>query len=155
MFRYFKNLFFSPSVLWFVLDLYIGTKLQGINPEKRSASSVHMSEEPLWSALGTTLKILYDPQVGQSLDGRSFSLCSELGQTAPLGDPCHKQTQALWQMPKRACWQEPDIALSWEALPVPGKYRSGYSQSSIGWSTGSTMKELEKVPKELKGFSAP
>jgi hypothetical protein len=34
---------------------------------------------------------------------------------------------------------------------VPGKYRSGCSQSSIGWNTGPLMKELEKVPKELKG----
>jgi hypothetical protein len=36
-------------------------------------------------------------------------------------------------------------------MPVPGKYRSGYSQSSIGWNTGPSMEELEKVPKELKG----
>jgi hypothetical protein len=34
---------------------------------------------------------------------------------------------------------------------VPGKYRSGCSQSSIRWSTGPPMEELEKVPKELKG----
>ena len=47
----------------------------------------------------------------------------------------------------------PDIAVSCEAMPVPGKYRSGCSQSSIGWNTGSPMKELEKVPKELKGFA--
>jgi hypothetical protein len=26
-----------------------------------------------------------------------------------------------------------------------------FSQSTIGWSTGPLMKELEKVPKELKG----
>ena len=26
------------------------------------------------------------------------------------------QTQTLRQMPTRACWQEPDIAVSWEAL---------------------------------------
>ena len=38
---------------------------------------------------------------------------------------------------------------------VPGKYRSGCSQSSTGWSTESPMKELEKVPKELEGFAAP
>ena len=65
------------------------------------------------------------------------------------------QTQTLWQMPTRACWQEPDIAVSWEALPVPGKYRSGCSQSSSGQSTGSPMKELKKGHKELKGFVAP
>jgi hypothetical protein len=34
---------------------------------------------------------------------------------------------------------------------VPGKYRSGCSQSSIGWNTGPLMKELEKLPKELNG----
>ena len=38
-------------------------------------------------------------------------------------------------------------------VTVPGKYRSGCSQSSIGRSTGSPMKELEKGPKELKGFA--
>ena len=64
------------------------------------------------------------------------------------------QTQTLLWMPTGACWQEPDIAVSWEALPVPGKYRSGCSQPSIGRSTGSPMKELEKVPKELKGSAA-
>ena len=39
-----------------------------------------------------------------------------------------------------------------EARPVPGKYRSGCSQSAIGWNTGPPMEELEKVPKELKGL---
>jgi hypothetical protein len=37
----------------------------------------------------------------------------------------------------------------------PDKYRNGCSQPSIELSTRSPMKELEKVPKELKGFSAP
>ena len=64
------------------------------------------------------------------------------------------QTQILLQMPTSACWLEPDIAVSWEALPVPDKYRSGCSQSSIGWSIGFPMKELKKVPKELKGSAA-
>ena len=36
---------------------------------------------------------------------------------------------------------------------APGKYR--FSQPTIGLSTGSPMKELEKGPKELKGFAAP
>jgi hypothetical protein len=31
----------------------------------------------------------------------------------------------------------PDIAVSFEAMPVFGKYRSGCSQSSIGWNTGA------------------
>jgi hypothetical protein len=46
-----------------------------------------------------------------------------------------------------------DIAISCEAMPVPGKYRSGYSQSSIGWNTRPLKKELEKIYKELKGLA--
>jgi hypothetical protein len=37
---------------------------------------------------------------------------------------------------------------------VPDKYRDGCSQPSIGWSIVSPVKELERVPKELKGFAA-
>ena len=66
-----------------------------------------------------------------------------------------QQTETLLWMPRSAWWQEPDIAVSWEALPVPDKYRSGCSQSSIGLSTGSPMKELEKGLKELEGFLIP
>jgi hypothetical protein len=40
-------------------------------------------------------------------------------------------------------------------IKVPGKYRSECSQSSIGQSTRSPMKELEKVLKELKVSEAP
>jgi hypothetical protein len=43
---------------------------------------------------------------------------------------------------------------SCEPIPVPGKYRSGCSKSSIGWNTGTLMKELEKVPKDLKESAA-
>jgi hypothetical protein len=60
------------------------------------------------------------------------------------------QTQTLLHMPERFCRQDPDIALSCEAMPMPGKYRSVYSQSSIAWNTGPLMKELEKVSKGLK-----
>jgi hypothetical protein len=35
------------------------------------------------------------------------------------------------------------------------KYRGVCSQLPIGLSTGFPMKELEKGPKELKGFAAP
>jgi hypothetical protein len=41
----------------------------------------------------------------------------------------------------------PDITDSCEPLPVPGKYRSGCSQSPVGQNTGPPMEELEKVPK--------
>ena len=46
---------------------------------------------------------------------------------------------------------DPGIAVSYEAMPVPGKYRSGCSQSSIRWNTGLPMEKLQKAPKELKG----
>jgi hypothetical protein len=36
-------------------------------------------------------------------------------------------------------------------MPEPGKYRSGCSQSSIGWNIGPLMMKLEKVNKEIKG----
>jgi hypothetical protein len=61
------------------------------------------------------------------------------------------ETQTLLHIPARFCSKDPDIAASCEAIPMPGKYRSGCSQSSIGWNTGLPMEELEKVPKELKG----
>jgi hypothetical protein len=64
------------------------------------------------------------------------------------------RTQTLLWMPTRACWEESDIAVFWEALPVPDKCRSGWSKPSIGLSKGSPMKELEKVSKMLKRFVA-
>jgi hypothetical protein len=47
--------------------------------------------------------------------------------------------------------KDPDIAVSCETMPGPGKHRSGCSQSAIGWITGPPIEDLEKVPKELKG----
>ena len=61
------------------------------------------------------------------------------------------QTQTLLYMPARFCRKDLDIAVSSEAMPVPGKYRSGCSQSSIGWNTGPPMEELEKEHNDLKG----
>ena len=84
-------------------------------------------------------------------EGMTIQWLSHLG-IHPINN--HQNHLLLW-IPTRACWQEPDIALSWEALAVPDKYRSGCSQPFIGWSTGSLMEELEKVLKELKWFAAP
>ena len=52
-------------------------------------------------------------------------------------------------MPTRACWL--DIAVSWEALPEPDKYRGRCLQSTIVLSTGTAMEELGERLKELKG----
>jgi hypothetical protein len=78
-------------------------------------------------------------------EGRTIQRLPHLG-IHPINN---HQTQTLFHMPARFCCQDPDIAVSCEAMP--GKYRSGCSQSSIGWNTGPPMKELEKIPKELKG----
>ena len=47
------------------------------------------------------------------------------------------------------------LAVSWEALQEPDKYRCECSQSSIELSTGFSMEELGKGLKEMKGFAAP
>jgi hypothetical protein len=57
------------------------------------------------------------------------------------------QTQTLLHMPARFCLKDPDIPVSCEVMPVPDKYRSGCSQSSIGWNIGPPMEKLEKAPK--------
>ena len=51
--------------------------------------------------------------------------------------------------------QQPDMAVSWEALPKPDKYRGRCPQPTTELSAGSLMEELEKRLKELRGFSAP
>ena len=61
------------------------------------------------------------------------------------------QMQSLLHMGGRFPWNDPDIAISSEAMRVPGGYNRGCSQSPIGWNTGPPMEELEKVPKVLKG----
>jgi hypothetical protein len=83
-------------------------------------------------------------------EGRTIQRLPHLG-IHPINN---HQNQTVLQIPTRFCCQNPDIAVSCEAMPVPGKYRNGCSQSSIGWSTESPIKELEKVPKELKGSAA-
>jgi hypothetical protein len=88
---------------------------------------------------------------GAETEGKAFQWLFHLG----IHPIYSHQTQTLLWMTTRACWQKPDTTVSWEALPVPDKYRSGFSQPNIGLSTGSPMEELEKVPKELKRFAAP
>ena len=58
-------------------------------------------------------------------------------------------------MPTRACWQEPDTADSWEALPVPDKYRSGWSQPSIGQSTGFPNEGTRQSTQRAEGVCSP
>jgi hypothetical protein len=92
-----------------------------------------------------------ETKFGTEAEGKAIHWPSYLG----IHPIYSSQIQTLLWMPTSACWQEPDIAVSWEALSVPDNCRNGCSQPSIGWSTRSPMKELEKGPKELKGFAAP
>jgi hypothetical protein len=62
------------------------------------------------------------------------------------------QIQTLLWMPS-ACWKEPDIAVSWEALPEPDKYRGRCSKPTIGLRMGSLIEKLEKGLKEQKGLA--
>ena len=93
------------------------------------------------------MKGVTETKFGAETEGRTIQRLPHPG----IHPIYNHQIQTQLNMPERFCYQDPDIALSCEAIPVPGKYRSGCSQSSIGWNTGPLMKELEKVPKELKG----
>ena len=81
------------------------------------------------------------------MEGKAIQRLSHL----EIRPTCHHQTWTLLLMPRSACWQEMDIAVSWEALPEPDQYRLGFLQPTIRLSTGTPMEELEKRPKELKG----
>ena len=100
----------------------------------------------MWNKI--PLKGVSETKFGADTEGTTTQRLSHLG-IHPIN---HHQTQTLWQMPTRACWQELDIAVSWGPLSVPGKYRSGCSQSSIAQSTSSTMKKPEKYPGSWSGL---
>ena len=74
-------------------------------------------------------------------------------ETTPPGDPSHNQppnpdTIAYARKILLLYLQrDPVIAVSYEAMPVPGKCRSEFSQSSIRWNTGPPpMEKLERAP---------
>jgi hypothetical protein len=74
-------------------------------------------------------------------------------ETTPPGNLSHNQppNPDTIAYARKILLKYPGIAVSYEAMPVPGKYRSGCSQSSIRWNTGPPVEKLEKAPKELKG----
>ena len=93
---------------------------------------------------------IWRKRVEQS-EGRAIQRLSHLG----IHPIFSYQTQTLLWMPRSGWWKEPDMAVSWEALPEPYKHRDGCLQPTIGLSTGFSIEELEKGPKELKGISTP
>jgi hypothetical protein len=92
-----------------------------------------------------------NPKFGAETEGRTIQRKPHPG----IHTIISHQTQTLLCMPARFCLRDPDIAVSFEAMPVPDEYRGGCSQSSIGWNTGPSMKELEKVPKGAEGVCNP
>ena len=88
-----------------------------------------------------------ETKFGAETEGRTNQRLPHLG----IHTIINHQMQTLLHMPARFCQEDLDIADSCEAMLVPGKYRSGCSELSIGWNTWPPMEELEKVPKELKG----
>ena len=92
-----------------------------------------------------------ETKCGAKTEGKAIQSLPHLG----IHPIYSHQTQILLWMPSSACWQEPNIAVYWESLPEPDKYRGGYSHPTIGLRTGSPMEEVEKGPKDLKGFAAP
>jgi hypothetical protein len=86
-------------------------------------------------------KAVCSDKVGAEIEGRTIQRLPHLG----IHPIISHQMQTLLHMPARFCGKDPDIAVSCDAMPVSGKYRSGCSQSSIGWNPRPLMKELEKV----------
>jgi hypothetical protein len=76
------------------------------------------------SCQGSDQLTLLFPQWGGNPFPSSFSPFSNFSTWDPMLSP-------LLQMPGSACWQEPDMAVSWKTLPEPDKYRGGCSQSLL------------------------
>jgi hypothetical protein len=68
---------------------------------------------------------------GAETEGKAIQRMPHLG----LHPICSHQTQTLLGMPRSACWQDPDIAVSLEAVPEPDKYRCRCLQPTI-WARG-------------------
>ena len=63
------------------------------------------------------------------------------------------QTQSLLWIPTLACWQEPNMAISWEAQPFLGKKRGWCSQTNIRLIMGFPVDKIQEELKELNGFA--
>jgi hypothetical protein len=63
-----------------------------------------------------------ETKFGDETEGRTIQRLPHLGMHLINSH----QTQTLLHMSARFCWQDPDIAISCEALPVPGKYPGGH-----------------------------
>ena len=90
-----------------------------------------------------------ETKCGAETEGKAIQRLSHLG----IHSIYTYQTQTLLWMPTSACWQEPDTAVSWEALPVPDKYRSGCSQPSMDGAQGPQWSSWSHHQKKKFSFS--
>jgi hypothetical protein len=89
-----------------------------------------------------------ETKIGAEMQWRASNRLCHLG-IHPVNS---HQIQTLLHMLARFSWQNPDIAVSCEAMPVPGKYRSGCSKSSIGWNTGPPMEVVPRSWRDLQPY---
>jgi len=73
-----------------------------------------------------------ETKCGAETEGNAIQKLPHMG----IHPTCSHQTQSLLGMPRGACWQEPDIAVYWETLPQPDKYRGKCLQPTIELRTG-------------------
>jgi hypothetical protein len=69
------------------------------------------------------MEVVTETNSGAEMEWRTVQRLPHLG----IHPIISHQTQTLLHLPARFCWQDPDIAISCEAMPVPGKYRIGCS----------------------------
>ena len=69
---------------------------------------------------------------GAEPEGNAIQLLSHQG-IQPI---YNYQTQTLLWMPTSACWQEPDIAVSWEALQCLTNTEVNAHNQSLDWAQG-------------------
>ncbi len=107
----------------------------------------------------TTFGESHGPAMGGILDGMPSRVHIDI---ARIQDDLDRR--APGRMPNTSQRHEPDqvellSGLSQEGItwgsPIGFIIRNGYSQLITGLSTVFPMEELEKGPKELKGFAAP
>jgi hypothetical protein len=81
-----------------------------------------------------------ETKCGAETEGKATQRLSHLG-IHPIYS-CQTRTQ-LW-LSRSACWREPDMAVSWEALPESDKCRDGCSQPTFGLSLGSQRRSWRR-----------
>ena len=73
----------------------------------------------------TPMEGVTETMFGAKMEGRTIQRLPHPG----IHPIISHQTQTLLHMPARFCQRDPDIAVSCEAMPVPGKHRSECSVS--------------------------